>query len=357
VLMMANMCGDVFQFLMLLCVLLLGFAAALSLIFRDLGADYIDEANNFDAAADAAADAIGGSGVVGGARMLFARQLKRSSDGSGGLSSASASDECVELTSKFATFDKAMYFLFELSLTADLTSAFACMSTARSPNTALVLMFIYAIAVALLLLNMIIAMMGKTFDHHWEHAQELAALQFARAVQDWEDQKEMPAPFNILSLSSYFCTSLYQKATRAVCGRCSGGDAAALAYERQYEATEAPKPTFSVFDTATYIKKGSGNATRKSSITPVSTVIGKADKEARRVQQLIALKEEISTQLTDRFGEQESTASLVDKAVSTMDAANDERMASLEQRLIEMQAMLQQALPPAQALPPNQLSA
>lgn len=82
----------------------------------------------------------------------------------------------------------------------------------------------------ILLLNMIIAMMGKTFvratafemqltgrarlpltrvpttfhpqDKFWEAAREQAATQFAKTVQDWEDQTEMPAPFILLALPS-----------------------------------------------------------------------------------------------------------------------------------------------------------
>ena len=48
---------------------------------------------------------------------------------------------------------------------------FQCMRFARDPKTAEMLMYVYAMLVSLLLLNMIIAMMGKTFDRHWSNAQ------------------------------------------------------------------------------------------------------------------------------------------------------------------------------------------
>ena len=59
--------------------------------------------------------------------------------------------------------------------------------------------------------------MGKTFDKHWSNAHEFAATQFAMTVQDWEEQKELPAPFNIIAIVSYTVSYVFGR----VCN-CSG---------------------------------------------------------------------------------------------------------------------------------------
>ena len=47
---------------------------------------------------------------------------------------------------------------------------------------------------------MTVAMMGKTFDDFYESASELSAVHRARVTLNWESQKEMPPPFNLLSV-------------------------------------------------------------------------------------------------------------------------------------------------------------
>ena len=45
--------------------------------------------------------------------------------------------------------------------------------------------------------------MGKTFDDFYDGASELSAVHIARITLNWESQKEMPPPFNLLAVPSH----------------------------------------------------------------------------------------------------------------------------------------------------------
>ena len=71
-----------------------------------------------------------------------------------------------------------------------------------------VLMYGCQAMVAVLLINMLIAMMAKTFDHVWE-AQELN-YQFllAQTVLTWRSQPTNPPPFNVLRIPYWAITTV-----------------------------------------------------------------------------------------------------------------------------------------------------
>ena len=83
--------------------------------------------------------------------------------------------------------------LFEGSLLGDSTFL-GCVSETEHPIIGLALIYGFILCSVVLLLNMIIAMMSKTFDKHYETATQEAAAQFASLVQDWEAHTDLPAP-------------------------------------------------------------------------------------------------------------------------------------------------------------------
>ena len=114
----------------------------------------------------------------------------------------------------------AMLLLAENMLQGEAGEAMHCVRQTSHDLIGATIIYLYLVFSVLLLLNMIIAMMGKTFDRHWETAQEQAAGQFASIVQDWEAQKDMPAPFNILALP-YLILKAFASPFIACCERPS----------------------------------------------------------------------------------------------------------------------------------------
>uniref|UniRef100_A0A7S3BSD5 Ion transport domain-containing protein n=1 Tax=Haptolina ericina TaxID=156174 RepID=A0A7S3BSD5_9EUKA len=359
VLMVVNMVDDVAQYLLLLAIVLLGFAASLHILFQNMNTEdavvdpfadlFLDDTAMHEAATEAAITR----------RMLGmqGRMLKR---GGGGTGNSLADDpgqspECMVIAMKYSTFLTALEHLFEISLSTDVGSDFPCMAQASSPTAALILIFAYTMLVMLLLLNMLIAMMGKTFDKLWDDQQDVASMQFCRSVQDWESQKEMPAPFNILSRLSYFCFFLPKVAYKAILAlivdhRASsfqqmeghidveGHHAYAQAHSTLFnlrlpghDTGGAQLPTMrdavSVCLGAVGFKHGvrkTATAMPASQPCPPSTPASHAGhksshslerKESKRLEQLARLKEAVGEKLVERFGEQDSNGQLIDQAV------------------------------------------
>ena len=359
VLMVVNMVDDVAQYLLLLAIVLLGFAASLHILFQNMNTEdavvdpfadlFLDDTAMHEAATEAAITR----------RMLGmqGRMLKR---GGGGTGNSLADDpgqspECMVIAMKYSTFLTALEHLFEISLSTDVGSDFPCMAQASSPTAALILIFAYTMLVMLLLLNMLIAMMGKTFDKLWDDQQDVASMQFCRSVQDWESQKEMPAPFNILSRLSYFCFFLPKVAYKAILAlivdhRASsfqqmeghidveGHHAYAQGHSTLFnlrlpghDTGGAQLPTMrgavSVCLGAVGFKHGvrkTATAMPASQPCPPSTPASHAGhnsshslerKESKWLEQLARLKEAVGEKLVERFGEQDSNGQLIDQAV------------------------------------------
>ena len=116
---------------------------------------------------------------------------------------ASSSDmgegDCAEVMQSMASFGQTFTILFEGSILGE-APMLECIHQSHHPKAGLALMYSFMILTVLLLLNMIIAMMGKTFDAVYDTAKEESATQFARSVLSWELEKGMPAPLNMLSL-------------------------------------------------------------------------------------------------------------------------------------------------------------
>ena len=154
-----------------------------------------------------------------------------------------------------------------------------------------------------LLLNMIIAMMGKTFDRYWERAQEEAAAGFASMVQDWEGQQDMPAPLNLLSFPYFVIKTVMWGPFAKLRSWCEDGSPAG------YKMHEDSKKVI-----------GSGEKTLRL-LTLGDKPGGLADLEE--------LKDMIADNLNEKFGQHEDTGTLIDNAVKTLDEKIDELQTDL----------------------------
>lgn len=117
----------------------------------------------------------------------------------GEASKGGYSAECQDSIEALNSFGSTLQIFFEGALLGD-APLLECIHDSSHPFAGLTLMYAFLILTVLLLLNMIIAMMGKTFDSVWDSAQEQSSMQFARSVFGWELEKSMPAPLNILVL-------------------------------------------------------------------------------------------------------------------------------------------------------------
>ena len=118
-------------------------------------------------------------GFTGALTTLFAtdqsyRQLEPDSD-------------CLQLMGPASSFGSVLKILFEGSLLGE-SPFVACVSESEHPVAGLALTYGLIIFSVVLLLNMVIAMMSKTFDRYYDSATQEAAAQFAGIVQDWEGE-------------------------------------------------------------------------------------------------------------------------------------------------------------------------
>ena len=114
-------------------------------------------------------------GFTGALTTLFAtdqsyRQLEPDSD-------------CLQLMGPASSFGSVLKILFEGSLLGE-SPFVACVSESEHPVAGLALTYGLIIFSVVLLLNMVIAMMSKTFDRYYDSATQEAAAQFAGIVQD-----------------------------------------------------------------------------------------------------------------------------------------------------------------------------
>jgi hypothetical protein len=104
-------------------------------------------------------------------------------------------DEC---TTAFTSFPTALAFILESSITGE--NFFACARTLPFPTSGYLLALgSYTIA-GLLLLNMLIAIMAKTFDNVWEGSSMNFLFLFAQIVFSSKKDPVAPPPFYILQL-------------------------------------------------------------------------------------------------------------------------------------------------------------
>ena len=211
---------------------------------------------------------------------------------------------CDSIIGTDANFWSTLKLLFEGSLLAE-SPFIACVEGSNHGTVGLLFVYGFMLVSVVLLLNMIIAMMGKTFDRHWETAQEQAAGQFASIVQDWEAQKDMPAPFNILALP-YLILKAFASPFIACC--------------------ERPSSTARVY---TSLDESKGDlASDEDKVLRIITLKdapgGLADLEE--------LKDMIADNLNEKYGQFEDTGTLIDNAVKTL----NDKMEEMEHMLMDI---------------------
>ena len=154
-------------------------------------------------------------------------------------SSRAGDEQCEDILSQLDHLHLAMPFLFGAMLTGDVGGAMACVRDTPNNVICAALFYLFLVLSVLLLLNMIIAMMGRTFSAFEERASQESAVYFARVVADWYDQKTQPPPFNLLILLGLPLHSLYGLVRAQLDGAGSGGGGARSAAARSAAARSA----------------------------------------------------------------------------------------------------------------------
>lgn len=98
---------------------------------------------------------------------------------------------------EFADFGRTLTLLWEGTLKSE--GYFRCVQESSHPE-ALFLMYSYVILTVVLMLNMLIAMMGKSFDVIWESAAATYLAGFAQNALTYAALPAAPLPFSVLSL-------------------------------------------------------------------------------------------------------------------------------------------------------------
>ena len=103
-----------------------------------------------------------------------------------------------DLDYAFSRLDRTFLLLMQGALNGD--AYLDCARASSHPRAAVILLATFQISTSLLLVNMLIAMMAKTFDNVWE-AQEVNYMYlFACTVAEWQLQPLVPPPLNLLTL-------------------------------------------------------------------------------------------------------------------------------------------------------------
>ena len=98
---------------------------------------------------------------------------------------------------EFSTFGRTLVLLWEGTLKSE--GYFRCVQQSSHPE-ALAFMYTYVILTVVLMMNMLIAMMGKSFDVIWESAAATYLSGFAQTVLTFAEAPAAPLPIHILSL-------------------------------------------------------------------------------------------------------------------------------------------------------------
>lgn len=115
-----------------------------------------------------------------------------------GFDMLAADDGCIRPDDDLATFGRAVQLLWEGGLTGE--AYFECVRSSSAPGAASALMYLFQIFVGLLMVNMLIAMMAKTFDNVAEAQEVNFMFLFAQTVAEWRKQSRSPPTVILLSL-------------------------------------------------------------------------------------------------------------------------------------------------------------
>ena len=210
--MVLEMASDVLKWLILLVVFLLAFAASFYSIF--VGGVNTDLATAAAAAASRAAGLLeedaeggeGGEGAVGRLAGAVGRRLHVINSATNTEYLHDGGDEefmdeaCHDLATKYGSnVFEGMKELFEITL-GGAESGLECLDELRHPGTSTFVMSLFLISSVVLLLNMLIAMMAKTFDRVFDKQPQVYQYMFAMLTLNWMAADATPPPFNMLRI-------------------------------------------------------------------------------------------------------------------------------------------------------------
>ena len=213
--MVLEMASDVLKWLCLLLVFLLAFAASFYSIFvggvnTDLAAAAADAASRAAGLLEQGAEGAEGAevaegavgqlaGAVGRRLHLMADHMHPESMGGGG-DEEFMDEACKHLATKYGSnVFKGMKELFEITL-GGAESGLECLDELRHPGTSTFVMSLFLISSVVLLLNMLIAMMAKTFDRVFDKQPQVYQYMFAMLTLNWMVADATPPPFNMLRI-------------------------------------------------------------------------------------------------------------------------------------------------------------
>ena len=291
--MLVNMLQDVLRCLLLLAVVLVAFSAALTALFAQHRQQWRDQAVS----------------IAGSLHIQ-----------------ASASDDDASLCARqvetlFAQPFRGFWLLFEGGITGD--GYFECVRASDHPLFGRLLLDIYMIISVVLLLNMIVAMMGKTFDSVWQELEAVSKFQFVRAVHSWSGLSDAPPPLNLLSLPYRLLLGVYVRlfACWCFCRVCCRHDTRGRSlYERMVQGAEvARRSTHST----SFLKAVGGPSAAQGDLEACEReekrFWGGPRREAMWRKQL---QDAAAEWLQERFAEWESTAQMLETTVSKVNEAN-----------------------------------
>jgi len=149
-------------------------------------------------------------GFAAAFKLMYANEATRSA--------SSFDATCISTMSAFDSWISTLQTLFEGAIMGE-TNIAECIAASTHPFAGRALTYLYMLVMILMLLNMIIAQMSKTFDGFWDEAKEQSATKFARVVLVWEQQKGAPPPLNLLSWPTTMLYWAYHLLAKC-CMRC-----------------------------------------------------------------------------------------------------------------------------------------
>jgi hypothetical protein len=201
-----RMIGDVAKLVVLIFFVLCAITSGTYILFASLSTA---SGLGGDSGGDSGGD--GGSGADGGA--IVARMLsedsgdplgRRKSLAGGGESLVDAA--CIDFYSfkgDWQHWGWTFFVLWNAAFTEEHYSACLIQSHPSMMWLVWIYSFIFSLATAVLLLNMLIAMMGKTIDNVWESSSTLTQFLFARLTINLLERPPDPPPFNVLRMPTY----------------------------------------------------------------------------------------------------------------------------------------------------------
>ena len=194
VLMFIKMIADAAKWLALMMAVILAFAAGFYSLFRAAPSSPPTlERGSFDLA---------GVDDRGAWEAAFGKTHRRLARSSAEAADDFAFDGCADVEAMLgSSMLRNMRLLLLVALEAgDENLSIDCLSETSRPVAATLLFTIYLLASVVLLLNMLIAMMAKTFDKVWEAQAQNYQYIFSLTVVEWEEKPVAPTPLTLLEV-------------------------------------------------------------------------------------------------------------------------------------------------------------